>query len=165
MGYYMQGDYYRGDYYQGDPFIGGLIGRAAAKLGVGKIVAKGARFVLGKITPGRVKAVAGVGATAAGTAVVSRVLPRSPAPEDMPIQLGPLGIDPRAALPGGQPLFAWGKKKYRRMNPLNPRALKRALRRAEGFEKFARRTVNALYRTSDGGRKRRFKKCIPTRGK
>jgi len=32
----------------------------------------------------------------------------------------------------------------RRMNVMNPRALKRALRRAEGFEKIARRTVNAL---------------------
>lgn len=28
---------------------------------------------------------------------------------------------------------------YRRMNPLNPRALRRAMRRVKGFEKFARR--------------------------
>lgn len=33
----------------------------------------------------------------------------------------------------------------RHMNPLNPRALKRALRRAEKFEHFARRVVNARY--------------------
>lgn len=33
-------------------------------------------------------------------------------------------------------------KKYRRMNPLNPRALSRSIRRARAFEKFARRTIN-----------------------
>lgn len=34
----------------------------------------------------------------------------------------------------------------RRMNPLNPRALSRALRRAESFAKFARRTVRVTQR-------------------
>jgi hypothetical protein len=43
--------------------------------------------------------------------------------------------------------------KNRKMNPLNPRALKRALRRSEDFEGIARRTVNAL-RTGP----RKFKK-------
>jgi len=164
MPYYLQGDYYRGDYYQGDPFIGGLIGRAAARLGIGRAVAKAGRWALGKITPGTVKTAAGVTATAAVPVVASRILTRTAGPDQMPVQIGPLGIDPGSALPGGQPLFRWGRKKYRRMNPLNPRALKRALRRAEGFEKFARRTVNALYKTGDGGKRRRFKKCIPTRG-
>jgi hypothetical protein len=37
------------------------------------------------------------------------------------------------------------------MNPLNPRALRRALRRAEGFERFARRVIAVTHR---GGRKK-----------
>lgn len=165
MGYYQRGDYYRGDYYRGDPFLGGLIGSAARAVGLGKVAAKAGRWLVSKITPGTVKATAGVAATAAVPVIASRVMTRTAPPGEMPINIGPLGIDPGSALPGGQPLFTWGKKKYRRMNPLNPRALKRALRRAEGFEKFARRTVNALYKTGDGGKRRRFKKCIPTRGK
>lgn len=36
--------------------------------------------------------------------------------------------------------------RIRSMNPLNPRALRKGLSRAERFEKFARRTVNALRR-------------------
>jgi len=163
MGYYQRGDYYRGDYYRGDPFLGALVGRAASALGVGKIVGKAGRWLAGKITPGTVKAGAGIAATTAAAAAVPYILPSGGAGGRMPVNIGPLGIDPGSALPGGQPLFTWGRKKYRRMNPLNPRALKRALRRAEGFEKFARRTVNALYKTSEGTRRKRFKKCTPTR--
>jgi len=164
MGYYQRGDYYRGDYYRGDPFIGALIGRAAGALGVGKIAAKAGRWLAGKITPGAVKTAAGVAGAGATAITIGSALPSMGGGRNMPVNIGPLGIDPGSALPGGQPLFTWGRKKYRRMNPLNPRALKRALRRAEGFEKFARRTVNALYKTSDGTRRKRFKKCTPTRG-
>lgn len=159
MAYYGRGDYYsglRGDYYRGDPFIGALIGRAASALGVGRVVAKAGRWLAGKITPGAMKTAAGVAGAGATAITLSSALPRSSGPSQMPVQIGPLGIDPSSMLPGGQPLFRWGRKKYRRMNPLNPRALKRALRRAEGFEKFAHRTVNALHRGP-----RKFKKQIP----
>jgi len=47
----------------------------------------------------------------------------------------------------------------RKLNPLNPRALKRGLRRAYGFDKFARKTMNALYRTVPGKvKQRKFKR-------
>jgi hypothetical protein len=39
-----------------------------------------------------------------------------------------------------------GRRRYRRMNPLNPRALRRALSRARSFEKFARRTITITSR-------------------
>lgn len=91
------------------------------------------------------------------------------------IQIGRTTINPGNILPGGQPFLQptrtvmaapgvcalrgyhpikqHGKYgaagtycvKNRHMNPLNPRALKRALRRAEKFEHFARRVVNARY--------------------
>jgi hypothetical protein len=46
-------------------------------------------------------------------------------------------------------------KKRRRMNPLNPRALTRALRRAEGFVKIVKRTEKALRRVSPPKKSRR----------
>ena len=51
----------------------------------------------------------------------------------------------------------------RRLNPLNPSALKRALRRACAFEKFARRAIKV---TSAGWKKGyRRKGCVPARRK
>lgn len=144
MGYY-RGDgsnYYRGDYYRGDPFIGALVGgavRAVAGGAVGKAIKKAGRWV-GARVGGAAAAAAPVLREAAPSAVAGAVgytmgggrMPSLPA-------LGPLD-------PGGARLPWIGeRKKYRRMNPLNPKALRRALRRAEGFEKFAKRTVNALH--------------------
>ncbi len=39
-----------------------------------------------------------------------------------------------------------GGKRYRRINPLNPKALRRALRRATGFEHFARKVMHLTHR-------------------
>jgi len=47
---------------------------------------------------------------------------------------------PEALQPNG------GARHYRRMNPLNPKALRRALRRAKGFELFARRVMHLTHR-------------------
>jgi hypothetical protein len=138
--------YYRGDYYRGDPFIGGLIGGAAKALGVGKLVSKAAGWVGKQITGSSVKkAVVGTTVAAAAPILISG-LPTSAPSAPAPIQLGPIGINPGNMFPGGAPGITWGTRKRRRMNVLNPRALKRALRRAEGFEKIAQRTVNALHR-------------------
>jgi len=133
MGYY-RGDYYRGDYYRGDPFIGGLIAGAAGKLigraasWVGKKVGGAAGRTAGAIARDAVPSAIG---GAAGYTVGRRM---GQGTGLMPIpQLGPDNTG-----------WGSGKKKYRRMNPLNPKALRRALRRAEGFEKFARKTVSGL---------------------
>ena len=160
MGYYARGDYYRGD-----PFIGALIGGAAKSLGLGKVVSKAASWIGSKISPSSVKkattAVATIGAGAAAIPVLRNVLPAAMPQSMPPINIGPLGVSPGNVLPGGEPLFTWGKRKRRKMNPLNPKALKRAVRRAEGFEKFAKSTVNALYKTSSCGcskKTRKFKR-------
>lgn len=141
MGYY-RGDgnnYYRGDYYRGDPFLaalaGGVIGKVAGR--VGGAIGRGISRITGsRIGRGAVEQLPGVGVGIAAEQVRNRLTTSIP-------QLGPIVGGPSAG--GGQmemPLF--GKKKYRKMNVTNPKALKRALRRAEGFEKLARRTVNAL---------------------
>lgn len=132
---YYKGDYYRGDYYRGDPFLGAIVGAVARK-----VVPKAASWI-GRQVSGRAgRAVAAVGrdavvggvAGAAGMAIQRRL--SQPSTGLMPIPQ----LEPSGASWGG------GKKKYRRMNPLNPKALRRALRRAEGFEKFARKTVSGL---------------------
>lgn len=51
-----------------------------------------------------------------------------------------------------------GCVRNRRTNVANPRALARALRRAEGFEKLARRTVTALHRGPSKFKKRAKKR-------
>lgn len=150
MGYY-RGDganYYRGDYYRGDPFLGAIAGSL-----VGKVAAKAGRWVAGRVGGSAGRAAAAVARDAAPAVVGGAVgyaagqrLPSLPGigPSSMPMQGGGRWVIP---------------PKRRRMNALNPRALKRALRRAEGFEKFAKRTVNAMYRVIDGRKVRTYKKA------
>jgi len=139
VGYYRGdgGNYYRGDYYKGDPFLGGLIVKGVAK--IGGAILRGARRA------GR------------AAAPIARDMAPGTVGGTIGYELG------RRAAEGGVGI---GKDKaprrYRRMNPLNPKALKRALRRSEGFEKFAARTVNALYRVIDGRKVRTFKKRTPS---
>lgn len=157
---YYRGDYYRGDsgnYYKGDPFLGGLIAAAGRRV-VAPLVRRAGQWI-GRQTVGGL-IVKGTGAAAtAGTAIsVARDIARPGPMREIDINVGNI-------LPGGEPFISRGqcppgyhlnkadgpkgpKGSYcvrnRKMNPLNPRALKRGLRRAEDFEKFARRTVNAL---------------------
>lgn len=141
MGYY-RGDgnnYYRGDYYRGDPFLaalaGGVLGKVAGRVGsaIGRGISR-----LGGSRAGRaaVEQLPGVGVGIAAEQVRNRLTSTIPS-------LGPLTGGPAGGA-GQMELPMFGKKKYRKMNVTNPKALKRALRRAEGFEKLARRTVNAL---------------------
>lgn len=163
MSYYRGDGYYRGDsnYYRGDPFFGAIGGALAGV--AGKLIGKAGKWVGGRLGGSAGKKIvrdAAIGAVAGGAAipVLRSVAPPTQA-SGPPIQIGPLGISPGSAMPGGEPLFTWGRKKSRRMNPLNPKALKRALRRAEGFEKFAKKTVNALYKRVDGRRVKTFKRA------
>lgn len=150
---YYRGDYYRGDYYRGDPFLGALIG-AGVKKAAGFIGSRIGRAA-GRIPPALVQRATDIGGGAAAGFAAGR---GRGMPELMPI--GPISLAP---MPGGavaprDPLKAMGKGGRRRINPLNPKALRRALRRAEGFEKFAARTVNSLYKVIDGRRVRTYKK-------
>lgn len=147
---YYRGDYYRGDYYRGDPFLGALIGKGIglAARAIGRI--GGAARARG-ITSDRITDVA----TGAGLGYS--------AGRGQGISLSPIGSLPGTGLVA--PAGGRGKRpkdkasnQPRRMNPLNPRALRRALRRAEGFEKFAARTINGLYKVVDGRRVRTYKK-------
>jgi hypothetical protein len=125
MPYYMAGDYYgRGDYYQ----AGGNIFKSLAGL---------AKKALG-FTP---------------LAAVSNLLPPfkdtrqmlPPRPQTLPVlrEPGVKGFVHRL-VPGGSTGYevqygGLGGRRHRRINPLNIKALRRAMRRAKSFERQARR--------------------------
>lgn len=139
MAYYGRGDYYsglRGDYYRGDPFLGALLGAAVPMIGkaVGWLGSK-----LGSTAGSAIARGAATGVAAAAVPLAYNALE-----QHQGMRIGKKIIHPTAILPGGKP-FITSARRYRRMNVLNPKALRRALRRAEGFEKFARRTVTALH--------------------
>jgi len=140
-----------GDYktygYAGDPgFLSGLW----------KVVKKVARPILGGIVGGPIGAV-----VAGGSAVATRVATAPPiAPPAGSIGGAisfPGGVSisgalvpglPGAIAAGGQPAgFHLDKAtrsrwvRNRRMNVANPRALRKAMRRVQGFEKLAKRTI------------------------
>jgi len=177
---YYRGDYVPSGYYRGDPFLGAAVGFVARKIGLGALASKAGRWAAERITGSGLKtatkAVAGVAGTAAIGAVVNRVT--TPSPISMgEIEMPGMGVGPSMGGMGGggggtqiivtasgrRMRVRWSQTKQkwvavRSMNPLNPKALNRSLRRASGFEKFAKKTMNALYKTSGGTRTRKFKK-------
>ncbi len=139
---YYQGDFYRGDFYRGDPgffsFLGGLAKSAVSLIpGVGptasRILTSGAASGVGTLAARAgsiVRAGRGVivkhpvltGAAAAGT-------------------IGALGVGAgRMGARRGMRMLP-GMRRHRRMRVTNPKALRRAIRRAEGFSRLARRVL------------------------
>lgn len=142
MSYYGRGDYYsgmRGDYYRGDPFIGGLVGA----------VATAGRTLLPKLAP-----IVGLGKKAAPALGAIPTIAKSPIVRTAGKVAGTAATAVTLGM-AGREIFGGedAPRKRRRMNVTNVRALRRALRRAEGFEKIAQRTVSALHRGP-----RKFKK-------
>jgi hypothetical protein len=164
MGYY-QGDFYRGT--RGDPFFGGLLGKLGGivkgalgfpgggltKAGVESAVKKG---IAGAIIKHPILSAAGAaGALGAVGAGAERMI----AGPGMPAHGGMRGYHLCKSKHGckhGQ----WVKNRH--MNVTNPRALRRAVRRAHGFAKLAMRTIHLVHpkkKVRFGGfRKRRSKK-------
>lgn len=132
MAYTYQRSNY-GDYYQGDIF-GTILG------GIKKVAG-----VAGSLIPGPVGTVARVLTGSSGQ--------RAPAPPPVPVSPG--GLAPgaqvvptpgvRGALqrlvPGGATGYEIVGKKRRRMNVTNDKALRRAIRREQGFVKLARKAL------------------------
>src|SRR3972149_5669759 len=153
MGYYQgdcpnyaAGDYYQGDYYQGD------------FLGIGKFVKKAAGVVTGIAkelgVPGAGLAQAGVGNV---QGPVGSMTPQGFLPGCQLRGYRPNKSSYYKAVPGNPMqgvLIPKGSVcvKSRRLNVANPRALRRAIRRAQGFSKLARRVMTFVSAKAPKGR-------------
>ena len=148
--------YYQGDYYAGDPgigsFFGGLAKRAVGLIpGIGPIASAAVGMITKPraATAGIVKAAGGVimkhpvvsGAAAAGIVGAAGIgVGRMIGP-------GAGGLAPKGyhlckskrGCKGGQ--FV----KNRHMNPCNPRALRRAIRRTHSFARLAMHTIHLVH--------------------
>lgn len=139
---YRQGMMARGDYYQGDglfSFIGKALKTVAPilPLGIGTAAS----------------AIGGVLGGSSSTAQKARTPPLvmqspiggslPPSPNFYGIQAGgvKVGVQTNTQRSASAQLVGAGGKKRRRMNVTNPRALRRAIRRARGFEKMARKVL------------------------
>ncbi len=128
MGYYQSGDYYVG----GDPGVGSAIVRA------------GGTALVRRFMPGVGTALA-LGGAAVGLEKMARKT-----------RLGKKVMRVRRRL--GRVIGIGGGRRHRRMNVCNPRALRRALRRAKGFEHFARRVIRITHPARGARVKFRFPK-------
>lgn len=143
MGYYAAGDYYQaGDYYPaGDPGLFGFIGKVAKRT-IGSVAAP----LLGNIP--------GVGAAITiGKAITGRRRGHT----SLQVPQGMVGMRPKAglvpaiqrAIPGGASGMECVRgtnqdgscRKKPSMNYTNPKALRRAMRRTDGFVKVAKRAL------------------------
>lgn len=162
MGYYMAGDYYA---------AGGIFGTIGKAIGgiaktVGGLVPGPVGGVISGIG-GAITKISGGGVAKVPTPTLS--LPAAPTgiTGAIGVKMGPIQINPLAAIPGGAPLvsapagmgapagyhlnksysYARGMPagsfyvKNRRMNPANPRALRRGIRREKAFVALARHVL------------------------
>jgi len=160
MGYYM-GDYNRmtrGGRQMGDPgffsFLGGLAKTAAGFIpGVGPV----ASGILEKITARTPKMLKGAGTMAIDIAKKHPVMTAAGA-------AGIVGAAGGATLmhhPGAKRMGLGGRR-HKRMRVTNPKALRRAIRRTQGFAKLAMRTIHLVHpkkKARFGGFKKRTRKA------
>ncbi len=141
---YYQGDYYQGDYYEGDPFgpLAALM-PFAKRMGV-KLLTKirgGAGTALARRVGGPLMKLPGAGPIVRVGERVGGAIVRHPV-------LSAAGAAGVAGALGGRMSVGMGRRrvprafgKRRRMNPYNPRALRRAVRRAQAFSRMAKRVL------------------------
>lgn len=147
--------YYSGDYYRGDPgflsFLGG-IGKAALGLipGVGPALSTGISLATSRAAP-RVISGTVAAAGAAGAGSLARRVGGTLLKHPVLTGIGAAGAGavvgaggPGKLLKRGEHLLGLGGRRRRRMNVCNQRALRRALRRAHGFERVAMRTIRIV---------------------
>jgi hypothetical protein len=151
--------YYQGDFYRGDPgffsFLGGLAKKAVGFIpGVGPI----ASAAIGAGTS-IAKRAAGSSMVRRGAGAVMRHPVLSAAGAAGAIGLAGAGAG-RAVARRGMARVP-GMRRHRRMNVCNVRALRRSIRRTQGFAKLAMRTIHLVHpkkKVRFGGFKKRTHK-------
>jgi hypothetical protein len=155
---YYKGDFYQGDFYRGDPGFFSLfgkvargIGSAAAGLipGIGGLASKAISKIPIASRPG-VGTMVRAGAERVGTMVAKHpVLTAAGAAGTIGL-LGGRTAGRMGMVPAGEKGFHISRKtgrvvRNRHMRVTNPKALRRALRRAHGFAKLAMRTIHLVH--------------------
>lgn len=153
---YYSGDYYVGDYYTGDPGFGSFLGKIFSPfVAPVKAVVGAVRGALGGGSPAAAGIASRAGAMArAGAPIVRRVggavarhpvLTAAGAAGTIGVLAGrPRGVAPmQGVAPRGFHIsrMTGAIVKNRRMRVTNPRALRRAIRRATGFARLAKRVL------------------------
>lgn len=156
MSYYMQGDFYgRGGYYRGDPgffsFLGGVAKSAVGLIpGVGPMLSAGLSSLAKKpgsaIVKGAEASPAAAGMAHAAGKMLGTAVRQHPVLTAAGAAGGLLGAGAAAgALARGRmgkgAMAMPGMRRRRRMNACNPRALRRAIRRAHAFERLAKKVI------------------------
>jgi len=152
MSYYMQGDYYRGD-----PFFGALVG-LAKRVG-GSLLGKIGGKLGGSVRPGGAMAQLPAIAGRAGKLVKAHPVLSAAGAAGAIVGASRMGgarggaVDHlgRHCKRGTHISRRTGQEVCnRRMNVCNPRALRRSIRRAQGFVKLAMRTIHLVHPKKKG---------------
>lgn len=150
---YMQsrGDYLGGGYQRGDPGLFGFLG-GIAKKGIGFALGGGVVGAVGREIISRTSQRLPDPSTIGGPAGFQQV------PAGQPTKVGGIRGAAQRAIPGGESGYTCGPNgcpsgfhmakdgsgrcvRNRTMNVANPRALRRAIRREQGFVKLAQRSL------------------------
>ncbi len=156
MSYYGQGDFYgRGGYYRGDPsffsFLGGVAKGAVGLIpGVGPALSAGISSLSkisrpgSAIVKGAERSPAAAGMAARGMSAVTSIVKQHPVLSAAGAAGGigvAAGLSGRRVIKGAEHMLGFGRRKRRRMNPCNSKALRRAIRRAHAFERLAKHVI------------------------
>ena len=154
--------YYQGDYYQGDPgffsFLGSIGSKIASVMPGGGLASKIIR------TGGKL----GTAASSIGSSMIRRggaTIVKHPVLSGAAAAgaLGAAGMGVgRMGRPGALPRVP-GMRRHKRMRVTNPKALRRAIRRTQGFAKLAMRTIHIVHpkrKGRFGGFKKRTRKAV-----
>jgi hypothetical protein len=171
---YYKGDFYQGDFYQGDPGMFSLFGKVARGIGsaaasfipgFGGIASRAISKIPIAARPGVGTMVRGA-AERVGTMVAKHpVLTAAGAAGTIGL-LGGRTAGRMGMVPAGQKGFHLSRRtgrmvRNRHMRVTNPKALRRALRRAHGFAKLAMRTIHLVHprkKARFGGFKKRARR-------
>ena len=136
---FNRGDYYRGDYYRGDPgFFGSLLHAVGGVVGGAlKGIAGGPIGMIGGAIRGA------VGATK--TNIAAETGPSSMNVHAEQVAMHQQALQRLKARGGAVGAIGAGGRRHRSINPANVKALRRALRRAEGFHQLAKRVIHITH--------------------
>lgn len=159
---YYQGDFYQGDFYRGDPGFFSFLGRAVKGIAGSVLGLGGGSTKIIQAAPATGTLVTRGTAALAKMKGIPRIAGRVIAKHPVLSAAGAAGV---VGLGGGalaaRAMGGTGRRR-RRMNVCNPRALRRSIRRTQGFARLAMRTIHLVHpkkKVRFGGFKKRRRRA------